>query len=121
MAWRILLTAAYAVALGVLFASENADSGIPWFIGVAILLAALPVAFLVGRWWVLFAILGGIVGRTIGWDSAESDGNPALWWPYVVTTVVVLSVPLLAGLGLGRAWRNERQRRSAAAAGAPAP
>jgi len=34
------------------------------------------VGFLVGRWWVVFAVVGAIFGRAIGWDVGENDGNP---------------------------------------------
>jgi len=36
------------------------------------------------------AVIGAIVGRTIGWDPSESDENPALWPPYVVTIVLLV-------------------------------
>lgn len=110
MLWRILLAAFYAVALGALMALENSNPGmsdVPLL--VAWLLAPL-VGFTVGRWWVVFAVVGVIVGREIGWDAGENDGNPAFWPPYVVTAIVLLGLPLLLGVVLSRTRENRSRR-----------
>jgi hypothetical protein len=109
MAWRVLLTAFYGVAFGALLAWENFEpeiSNVPLFV---LSVAAPVVGFVVGRWWVVLAVLGALVGRVIGWDSAENDGNPALWPPYVAATLVYLAVPLLIGAACSSAWRSRRQ------------
>lgn len=109
MIWRILLTAAYAGALGALMVLENTGmSDVPLFVAW---LAAPVVGFAVGRWWVLLAVVGALVGRTIGWDPGENDGNPALWPPYVITMAAFLGVPLLVGVALSGA-RGTRHRRA---------
>ncbi|HYJ21189.1 MAG TPA: hypothetical protein VEW07_04095 [Solirubrobacterales bacterium] len=100
--WRILLTALYTAALGALAALENFNPGMSDVPLLAAWLAAPVVGFAVGRWWVLFAVVGALVGRTIGWDPAENDGNPALWPPYVVMTVTFIGLPLLLGAALSR-------------------
>lgn len=75
---------------------------------LALWLAAPAIGFLIGRWWVLFAVIGALAGRAIGWDSAENDGNPALWWPYVLTTIVLFGGPLLLGVLTSRAFSPAR-------------
>jgi len=107
--WRVLLTVLYAGVLGALMALENSNPGMSDIPLLAALLAAPVVGFLVGRWWVLLAVAGGIVGRAIGWDPGENDGNPAFWPPYVVTVIVLLGLPLLLGVVVSTIWRN-RQR-----------
>ena len=99
MAWRVLLTLFYALISGALMALENYHPSMPGWPIILVWLAALVVGFLVGRWWVLLAVVGVLVGRTIGWDPAENDGNPALWPPYVVATIVSVGLPLLIGVG----------------------
>lgn len=99
MAWRILLTVVYAIACGAVFALDNLQL---WPGGEAfslvVLAAGLVVGFLVGRWWVLLAVLGGLIGRTIGWGEDGHDGNPALWWPYIMSTVLFFGTVLVLGL-----------------------
>lgn len=110
MIWRVLLTAAYGIALGALLALDNFESGTSDVPLLVLWVAAPVVGFLVGRWWVVLAVLGAMVGHVIGWDSSENDGNPALWPPYLVTMLVYLGVPLLLGAAGSRAWRSRRQR-----------
>lgn len=110
MIWRVLLTAVYAGAFGALVALENFIPGISDTPLLAVWLVAPVIGFLVGRWWVLFAVIGALAGRVIGWDSGENDGNPALWPPYVLTTIVFLGLPLLLGVVLSEAWQGRHRR-----------
>jgi len=108
--WRVFLAALYASAFGAVMALENFNPGMSDAPLLGIWLVAPVIGFLVGRWWVLFAVVGALVGRTIGWDAGENDGNPALWPPYVVSTIVFLGIPLLLGAVLSQAWQNRRRR-----------
>lgn len=74
---------------------------------------AVLIGFLVGRWWVVLAALGTIVGQPIGWDSAEHDGNSALWLPYVISFVFFFGFPLLMGVAIAVA--RDRRRNGQAA------
>jgi len=69
--------------------------------------------FLVGRWWAVLAVVGAIFGRAIGWDAGEHDGNPALWPPYVVSTLILLGVPVLVGVAISVARDSSRRRQHA--------
>jgi hypothetical protein len=100
MSWRILLAALYATVLGGLMAWENSDPGMSDVPLLVAWLSAPVVGFLVGRWWVAFAVVGALVGRAIGWDPGQNDGNPALWPPYLVTASVIFGVPLLLGVAI---------------------
>jgi hypothetical protein len=113
--WRVLLTVLYAGVLGALMALENSDPGMSDIPLLAAWLAAPVVGFLVGRWWVLLAVAGQIIGRAIGWDPGENDGNPAFWPPYVVSAIVLLGLPLLFGVGVSKIWQGPHQRTDAAA------
>lgn len=93
---RIALTLLYAVALGVVMTFDNLVD-LPGVVPLAVWALAPLIGFFVARWWVVLAVLGALVGRSIGWDSAENDGNPALWPPYVIWLVVFIGVPLLCG------------------------
>lgn len=110
MNWRILLTGVYAAAWGVLMALQNVHPDMSSAPLLALWLAAPIVGFAVGRWWALIAVVAALVGRTIGWDRGENDGNPALWPPYVVSSVLSLGLPLLAGLALSRILPMWRER-----------
>lgn len=110
MIWRVLLTALYASALGALMALENFNPGMSDTPMLAAWLVAPVIGFLVGRWWVLFAVVGALAGRAIGWDSGENDGTPALWPPYVLMTIVYLGLPLLLGVLFPQAWQSWRRR-----------
>lgn len=105
MIWRVLLTVLYTVACGAGMALWNSDREVGEVVLIAVLAAGLVVGFLVGRWWVLLAVCGALIGRTIGWDSGENDGNPALWWPYVMTTIMFYggapALGLLVSIGRG--------------------
>lgn len=114
MIWRVLLTALYAGVLGALMALENSDPGMSDIPLLAAWLAAPVVGFLVGRWWVLLAVAGQVIGRAVGWDPGENDGNPAFWPPYVMSAIVLLGLPLLFGVGASRVWQGSRQRTDAA-------
>jgi hypothetical protein len=107
MAWRVLLTALYAGVLGALMALDNSVD-VPDALWLIAWLAAPVVGFLVGRWWAILAVVGAIVGRTIGWDPSENDGNPALWLPYLVTIVLLIGLPLLLGAICSYVWRARR-------------
>ena len=85
--------------------------GVPDVLWLFAWLAAPVVGFLVGRWWVVFAVVGAVFGRAIGWDSGENDGNPALWPPYVITEVALIGVPLLVGVACSF-LRRQRHRPS---------
>jgi hypothetical protein len=100
--WRILLTVLYTGLFGALMALENSNPGMSDVPLLATWLAAPVVGFLVGRWWVLLAVAGEIIGRAIGWDPGENDGNPAFWPPYVVSAFVLLGLPLLLGVAAAR-------------------
>lgn len=110
MAWRVLLTVAYGAVFGVLTALGNLDPEMTEVPLIVVWAAAPVVGFLVGRW-VLFAVVGVLVGRTIGWDSGEHDGNPALWPAYVVSTIVLVGVPLLVGVALSLLYANTSRSR----------
>lgn len=108
MIWRVLLTVLYAGALGLLKALGNSDSGMSDIPLLAVWLAGPVVGFLVGRWWVLLAVAGEIIGRAIGWNPAENDGNPAFWPPYVVWAIVFFGLPLISGVGISKIWQGRR-------------
>lgn len=108
----VALTALYALALGVVMALENVVD-IPDVFLVAVWLFAPVVGFLVGRWWVVLAVAGAVVGRMIGWDSAEHDGNPALWPPYLVSMILLIGLPLLLGVMISEVRDNSRRRQHA--------
>ena len=110
MLWRILLTVLYASAFGAVMALENFHPGMPDAPVLVIWLLAPVVGFLVGRWWVVFAVAGAIFGRAIGWDAGENDGNPAFWLPYVVTAIAFLGFPLLLGVVFAQIRDNRRHR-----------
>jgi len=119
MALRILLTGLYAVAFGAVMAFENANPSMSDLPALVLWLAGPVIGFLVGRWWVLFAVTGVIFGRAIGWDPGENDGNPAFWPPYVVMAIIFTGVPLLLGVAMSQAVQSRRHRR--AEPGGPAP
>jgi hypothetical protein len=112
---RIGLTVLYAVACVVVVASWNGSPDLPEAATAVVLVAAPIVAFLVDRAWVLLAVLGALIGRTIGWDSSTNDGNPALWWPYALWISVQFGGLLLVGLvlrdgiDLFRDWTRTRR------------
>jgi len=108
--WRVLLTVLYAGVLGALMAFENSDPGMSDVPLLAAWLAAPVVGFLVGHWWILVSVAGVIIGRAIGWDPGENDGNPAFWPPYVVSAITLLGLPLLLGVGVSKIWQRQRQR-----------
>jgi hypothetical protein len=110
MAWRVLLTALYSSVLGAVMALENSHPGMSEIPLLAVLLMGPVVGFLVGRWWVLFAVIGAIVGRAIGWDAGENDGNPAFWPPYVLGALVLWGTPLLLGVAASQGWQSWRRR-----------
>ena len=114
MGWRVFLAVAYGCALGGTMALENLHPGMSDAPLLVLWLAAPVVGFLVGRWWVLLAVAGLLIGRTIGWDPAENDGNPSLWWPYLVSSAVLLGLPLLGGAMLAAAYERRRRRASEA-------
>ena len=91
-------------------ALENSNPGMSDVPLVATWLAAPVVGFLVGRWWVLLAVAGAVMGRAIGWDPGENDGNPAFWPPYVVSAIVLFGLPLLLGVGASKIRQGARQR-----------
>ena len=97
----VLLTAAFTVACGASVAIQNSDSETGDDLLIACVFASPVVGFLVARWWVVIAVVGPVFGRTIGWDAGENDGNPALWPPYVFSTIALFGLPLAAGLALG--------------------
>jgi hypothetical protein len=94
------LTALYTAACVVVVASWNGSPDLPGAATVVVLVSAPVVGFLVGRPWVLLAVFGALIGRTIGWDSSANDGNPALWEPYVVWIAGLFGSLLLSGLVL---------------------
>lgn len=111
MAWRILLTVLYAAAIGALMALENLNPGMSDAPLLTAWLAGSVVGFLVGRWWVLAAVVGAMVGHVIGWDPGENDGNPALWPPYLFMTSVFLAIPLFLGVVASRGFQHFRTAR----------
>lgn len=98
MTRRVPLALGYAGALAVVMALANIGPGISGAPLVVVWIVAPVVGYLVGRWWVLLALVGVLMGRTIGWDPGENDGNPALWLPYVVSSVAFFGLPLLGGV-----------------------
>lgn len=113
MVWRVLLSVLYACGFGALMALENFHPGMSDFPLLIGWLAAPIVGFLVGRWWVVFAVVGAIFGRAIGWDAGENDGNPAFWPPYMVAAIFLVGLPLFFGVGLSQIWRDRRRRPAA--------
>lgn len=109
---RVALTLLYAIALGAVTALDSFDD-LPAIIPLAAWALAPLVGFLVGRWWVVLAVLGGLIGLTIGWNPAEHDGNPSLWFPYVTSFVAFVGLPLLVGVAI--AVVRERRRHDQAA------
>jgi len=112
MAWRILLAGLYAVAFGAAMALENSNPSMSDLPALILWPAGPVVGFLVGRWWVLFAVSGVIFGRAIGWDPGENDGNPAFWPPYVVMATIFTGVPLLLGVAVSQVVQSRRHRRT---------
>jgi hypothetical protein len=112
MRTRVALTLLYAIALGAVMALDNLDD-LPVIVPLAVWVLAPLIGFFVGRWWVVLAVLGAVVGRTIGWDSSENDGNPALWPPYVTSTAVFIGLPLLLGVAISEMRDRRRQRQAA--------
>ena len=109
MIWRVLLVVLYAGIVGGLFTYENFHpemSGTPYVVAA---LAALVVGFVVGRWWVIMAGLGVVLGRMIGWDASENDGVPALSLLHVVGAFLFVALPLLVGAVCSYAWRAWRR------------
>lgn len=99
---RIGLTLLYAAVLAAVTALDNLDA-VPDVLPLAVWLLAPVIGFLVGRWWVVLAALGANVGRPIGWDPAENDGNPALWLPYLISSLVFIGALLLLGAAIAAA------------------
>lgn len=112
MAWRILLMGLYAIAFGAVMALENSNPSMSDVPGLVLWLAGPVIGFLVGRWWVLFAVVGVVFGRAVGWDSGENDGNPAFWPPYVVMAIIFTGIPLLLGVAVSQAVQSRRHRRA---------
>jgi hypothetical protein len=108
--WRIALTIFYAIACGTLLAMENFNPEMSDALLLVAWLAAPVVGFLVGRWWVLLVVLAVLVGRAIGWDAGDNDGNSAFWWPYLLTTTVFFGGPLLVGVLASGALEARRRR-----------
>ena len=106
---RVALALLYAAALGAVMALDNLAGLSDVFLLFVWLLAPL-IGFFVGRWWVVFTVLGAIVGRVIGWDASENDGNPALWPPYAVSTIILIGLPLLLGVAISAARNSRRPR-----------
>lgn len=104
----VALTALYGLSLGVVMALENVV-GIPDIFLLSVWLLAPVVGYFVGRWWVVLAIVGALIGRMIGWDSAEHDGNPALWPPYVAFEIFRDGFLLLLGVGVSVARDGTRR------------
>lgn len=111
MAWRVFLTVLYAAALGALMALENLNPGMSDAPLLAVWLIGSVVGFLVGRWWVLAAVAGAMVGHVIGWDPGKNDGNPALWPPYLFVGSVFLGIPLFLGVVASQGLRFFRTAR----------
>lgn len=110
MSWRVLLTALYSCVLGAVMVLENSHPGMPGIPLFALLLMGPVVGFLVGRWWVLFAVTGAIVGRAIGWDTGDNDRNAAFWSLYVLWGIVLWGTPLLLGVAASQGWQSWRGR-----------
>jgi hypothetical protein len=111
--WRIALTAFYAITCGALLVLENFNPGMSDVPLLAAWLAAPVVGFLVGRWWVLLVVLAVLVGRSIGWDAGENDGNSAFWWPYLLIATVLFGGPLLVGVLISEALEARSRHRAA--------
>ena len=107
MIWRIALTGLYAAAFGGLLAFENVNPGMSDTPLLVLWIAAPVVGLLVGRWWVLLAVVGAMIGHVVGWDAGENDGNPALWPPYLVMWPLLLGLPLCLGVAFSR-FRSDR-------------
>jgi hypothetical protein len=98
MPWRVLLTVLYGAVVGLLLALENFHPGMssaPLFVTW---LAAPVVGFVVGRWWVVAAVFGVLIGRVVGWDPAENDGAPALSPLHLLVGFGYLGTLLLLGV-----------------------
>lgn len=106
--YAIPLTVVYSAAFGAAMAADNQGHDVATLLFT--LWAAAPVVgFLVGRWWVVLAVIGTLVGHAIGWDRGENDGNPAFRFPFILAQIVFIGGPF--GLGaLVSAIRRERNR-----------
>lgn len=109
MNMRVALTVLYGVVLGAVLALDNFVA-MPDILKVAVWLLAPVVGFLVGRWWAVLAVVGALVGRAIGWEAAEHDGNSAIWPPYVVSMIALIGIPLLLGVVISFMRNGNRQR-----------
>jgi hypothetical protein len=98
---RAALALLYGMTLFGVLALDNLVD-VPDVLKIVVWLLAPAAGFLVGRWWVALALLG-ILGRVVGWDPAENDGNPALWPPYIVFSLALFGLPLLAGVAAAKA------------------
>lgn len=119
MVWRALLTVLYASAFGCLLALQNVNPGAFDVPTLVIWLVAPIVGFLVGRWWVMIAVVGVVIGPSIGWDPGENDGTSAFWWPRVVVGVISVGFSLFVGVALYklRQWQRHTERPNSVASG----
>jgi hypothetical protein len=111
--WRIALTVLYAGACVVEAASWNDAVDLPSWFGIGLAIGGVGVGFAVGRPWVVLAAVGGLFGRTIGWESGDHDGASALWFPYVLVTLLWFGAWLGCGFLLSwvprllESWRQD--------------
>lgn len=108
--YGIALTVIYGLAFGAAMTAGNLGHDMPT-LSFTLWIAAPVVGFLVGRWWVVLAVIGMLVGHAIGWDRGENDGNPAFWPPFILAQIVFIGGPLGLGALASALWR-ERNRPS---------
>jgi hypothetical protein len=108
--YALVLASGYGALFGAVTAAGNFGYDLTTS-GVTLWIAAPAVGFLAERWWVVLATIGVLAGHAIGWNSAEHDGDPALWSPFVVTQFLVVGGPLVLG-AFASVLCRERERPS---------
>ncbi len=125
MKLRLASTAALAILLGTWtylaeWSYEQADSlhaamnGLP--VALTLFVLTFLVGFLVGRAWMLLALLGPIasLGYLQSTGHIGPDGISPLSSPPGIAHIIWLGVLLALGIALSSFWRNTRARRSPA-------
>jgi hypothetical protein len=106
--YGIPLTVVYAAAFGAAMAADNQGHDVATLL-FTLWVAAPVVGFLVGRWWVVLAVIGVLAGHAIGWDRGENDGNPAFWPPFILAQIVFIGSPLGLGALASAMWRTKNR------------
>lgn len=108
---------AYAVVSGIwIYGEKRGDVIVGRDVGGAVVLAlAVGVGAIVGRWWVLLALIGPLLAlgylQAIGYVSASDDGADPLFSAPGVSVILWLGALILVGVGIGsvcRWWSHRR-------------